>query len=281
MDRRARGAWWHKLRRRKVTLVGAFFVLFMAVVAIGADHIATHDPTRISVRQRLQPPGPEHLLGTDHLGRSVFSRVVHGARISLGVGVSVVIFAMAWGTLIGLLAGYFRNLDAPLMRVMDGLMAFPDILLAIALMASLGPNLGNVILALGIVYTPRVARLIRGSVLVVRELTYIEAARALGASNWRIAWRHLLPNCLSPLIVQGTFIFAYAVLGEAGLSFLGVGIPPHIPSWGTILSEGRLHMQQAPWITISPGLAVVFTVFGLNLLGDGLRDFLDPRLRKL
>jgi peptide/nickel transport system permease protein len=195
------------------------------------------------------------------------------------VGGLVVLLAVAAGLLVGLLAGYYRALDNVLMRVMDGLMAFPAILLAIALMASLGPSLRNVVVALGVVYTPRIARIVRGSVLVVRELPYVEAARAAGASDLAILRRHVLPNCLSPVIVQGTFIFALAVLGEAALSFLGVGAPPAAPSWGNILAEGRLYMQQAPWLVLAPGVAIMATILGLNLFGDGLRDALDPKLR--
>jgi peptide/nickel transport system permease protein len=209
----------------------------------------------------------------------VLSRVLYGARISVVVGGLVVLLAVAAGLLVGLLAGYYRALDNVLMRVMDGLMAFPAILLAIALMASLGPSLRNVVVALGVVYTPRIARIVRGSVLVVRELPYVEAARAAGASDLAILRRHVLPNCLSPVIVQGTFIFALAVLGEAALSFLGVGAPPAAPSWGNILAEGRLYMQQAPWLVLAPGVAIMATILGLNLFGDGLRDALDPKLR--
>jgi peptide/nickel transport system permease protein len=209
----------------------------------------------------------------------VWSRVVHGARLSILVGSCVVLVAFLGGMAFGLVGGYYRALDNVVMRVMDGLMAFPGIILAIALMASLGPSVLNVILALGIVYVPRVARIVRGSVLVVRETPYVEAARALGLPDWRIVLLHVLPNCLSPVIVQGTFIFAAAVLGEAALSFLGVGVPPQIPSWGNVLSEGRLYLQQAPWLTLCPGAAIMASILGLNLFGDGLRDLLDPKLR--
>jgi len=195
------------------------------------------------------------------------------------VGASVVGLSFVGGLLFGLIAGYYRRLDNPLMRIMDGLMAFPGIILAIALMASLGPSVLNVIFALGIVYVPRVARIVRGSVLVVRETLYVEAARALGGLDLRILGRHVLPNCLSPVIVQGTCIFAAAVLGEAALSFLGVGVPPQIPSWGNVLAEGRLYLQQAPWLTRFPGAAIMAGILGLNLFGDGLRDLLDPKLR--
>jgi peptide/nickel transport system permease protein len=215
------------------------------------------------------------------VGRDVLSRVIHGARVSVVAGGLVVLAAGGAGLLIGLASGYYRRLDGVLMRTMDGLMAFPAIILAIALMASLGPSVRNVVLALATVYTPRFARLVRGSVLVVRELPYVEAARALGAPDGAILRRHVLPACLSPVVVQGTFIFALAILGEAALSFLGVGVPPAIPSWGNILAEGRLYLQQAPWLVIYPGLAIIATIFGLNLLGDAVRDLLDPKVRAL
>jgi peptide/nickel transport system permease protein len=192
-----------------------------------------------------------------------------------------VVLSTILGTLCGLAAGYLRRLDALIMRIMDGLLALPDLLLAIALMAALGSNVLNVILALGVVYTPRIARLVRGSVLVVREQEFVQAAQALGATTPRAMLRHVLPNSVSPLIVQATFVFAFSILSEAALSFLGVGVPPYIPSWGNILAGGRQFMMEAPWVTIVPGLAIVITVLGINLLGDGLRDVLDPRLRRL
>lgn len=266
-------------RKRKLIVVGGALVALVLLVALAAAWLAPTDPQALSVSERLSAPGGSHPLGTDEFGRDVYSRVLFGARLSLGVGLSVVLFSTVFGIFFGILAGYYRKADGALMRFMDGLMAFPDILLAIALMASLGANVFNVIVALGVVYTPRVARVVRAAVLVIRETEYIQAARALGAPSPRILLRHVLPNALSPIIVQGTFTFAYAVLAEAALSFLGVGVPPQIPSWGTILSGGRVYMQQAPWITVYPGMAIIVTVLGLNLLGDGLRDMLDPRLR--
>jgi peptide/nickel transport system permease protein len=205
--------------------------------------------------------------------------VIYGARVSLVVGTLVVLCAVGVGTLLGLVAGYTDRMDRVLMRLMDGLMAFPSTLLAIALMAALGARLSNVIVALAIVFTPRVARVVRGVALVLRELDYVLAAQALGARDSRVLVRHILPNCLAPVIVQATFIFAESVLAEAALSFLGVGLPPYVPSWGTIITTGRTFMQTAPWITIFPGAAILMTVLGLNLLGDGLRDLADPRLR--
>jgi len=267
------------LLRRRTAVLGAVIVTVNLGVAIAAPVLARWDPQHLDVRARLGAPSWTHWMGTDHFGRDVWSRVVHGARLSMVVGASVVGVALAGGLVFGLLAGYHRRLDNPMMRVMDGLMAFPGIILAIALMASLGPSVANVIVALGIVYVPRVARIVRGSVLVVRETPYVEAARALGGLDLRILGRHVLPNCLSPVIVQASFIFAAAVLGEAALSFLGVGVPPQIPSWGNVLAEGRLYLQQAPWLTLFPGAAIMAGILGLNLFGDGLRDLLDPKLR--
>jgi len=276
--RRGAPRWVRLLGRRRATLVGVVLVGVALVVGLLAPVLAG-DPLRIDVARRLTAPGAAHWFGTDDVGRDVWSRVVYGARLSLLVGAAVVALSFAIGLGCGLTAGYYRRLDNVVMRVMDGLMAFPAIILAIALMASLGPSVLNVIVAIGIVYAPRVARIVRGSVLVIRETAYVEAARALGASDPVIVARHVLPNCLSPVIVQASFVFAAAVLTEAALSFLGVGVPPYVPSWGNILAEGRLYLQQAPWLVLYPGGAIMLTIFGLNLLGDGLRDVLDPRLR--
>ncbi len=275
---------WHRpgllalLARRKLTLLGAAALLVMVGAGVLAPLLGS-DPTRMEVGARLRAPSTAHWAGTDDVGRDVWSRVVWGARLSLRVGLAVVAASFAGGVACGVVAGYYQRLDNPVMRVMDGLMAFPGIVLAIALMASLGPSTANVVIALGVVYTPRVARIVRGSVLVVRETPYVEAARALGASDPIVIGRHILPNCLSPLIVQASFVFAAAVLSEAALSFLGVGVPPYVPSWGNILSEGRLYLQQAPWLVLWPGGAIMLTIFALNVVGDGLRDLLDPRLR--
>jgi len=265
--------------RSRATLVGGSIVLLIVLIAAFAPVLSSYDPQDIQVPQRLLGPGRGHPFGTDNLGRDIFSRVIHGARVSLLVGSLVVVCATAVGTTIGLLAGYDNRADRVLMRIMDGLMAFPTTLLAIALMAALGARLSNVIIALSIVFTPRVARIVRSVTLVVRELDYVQAAQALGAGDARILIRHILPNGLAPVIVQATFIFADSVLAEAALSFLGVGLPPYIPSWGTIITAGRTFMQTAPWITIFPGIAILISVLGLNLLGDGLRDLADPRLR--
>ena len=272
--------WLTLITRRKTTLLGAVLMLVMLVIGTLAPVIAG-DPGHMDVAGRLTAPSRAHWFGTDDVGRDVFSRVVYGARLSLLVGAAVVAFSFAVGVTCGLVAGFYRKLDNPVMRVMDGLMAFPAIVLAIALMAALGASVVNVIVAIGVVYSPRVARVVRGSVLVIRETSYVEAARALGAADLAMMARHVLPNCLSPVIVQASFVFAAAVLTEAALSFLGVGVPPYVPSWGVILAEGRLYIQQAPWLVVYPGVAIMLTIFGLNLFGDGLRDLLDPKVRGL
>jgi len=279
--RAPRWRWLRLLLRRRIALVGAVLVVLNVLVAVFAPVIGRWEPQRLDVQARLAPPTPSHWMGTDDVGRDVWSRVVYGTRLSMVVGGAVVLVSFVGGIVFGLLGGYYRALDNVLMRIMDGFMAFPGIILAIALMASLGPSVVNVIVALGIVYVPRVARIVRGSVLVIRETPYVEAAPALGANDLIVLGRHVLPNCLSPIIVQGTFIFAAAVLGEAALSFLGVGVPPQIPSWGNVLAEGRLYLQQAPWLTLFPGAAIMGCILGLNLFGDGLRDLLDPKLQGL
>ena len=279
---REEAAWAQTLRllmRRRIVVVGMALVAAAFLVALLAPLLTRHNPMELEIAARLRAPSRVNLFGTDSFGRDVFSRVVYGARLSILVGAMSVSVAAVGGGLIGLLAGYYPRLDGILMRVMDGIMAFPNIVLAIALMASLGPSVFNVIVSLGFVYMPRVARVVRSGVLVVRESLHVEAARALGAGDARILRLNILPNCFSPIIVQATFVFAYAVLGEAALSFLGVGVPPYISSWGNILSEGRQFITQAPWITMFPGAAIMLTVLGLNVVGDGLRDAFDPRMR--
>jgi len=267
------------VQRRRVIAVGAAILLVILTAAAAAPWLAPYDPLALNVPERLQPPSPVHLFGTDDFGRDIFSRVLFGARLSLLVGVLVTVVAVSLGIVIGLITGSSPRADRILMRVMDGLMAFPDILLAIALMATLGPSVRNVVIALGFVYTPRVARVVRASVLVIINQEYVEAARALGASRARILARHVLTNSLSPVIVQGTFIAAFAMLAEAALSFLGVGVPPQVPTWGGIIAAGQIYLRQAAWISVFPGAAIILSVLALNLVGDGLRDFLDPRLR--
>lgn len=268
-----------RLLRHKGFLVGMGLFGFIVLIAVFADLIASSDPTRIAIRHRFKPPSLEHPLGTDNLGRSQLSRIVYGARLSLAIGFAVVILNAVFGVLLGAAAGYFRRLDNILMRCTDALMAFPAVLLAIAIAAALGPSSLTAAIALSAVYIPRTARIVRASVLVVRELEFVQAAVAMGANHARILFKHVLPNCLAPLIVQLTFIFAYAVLSEAVLSFLGLGAAPPTPTWGNIIAEGRQYMREAAWITLIPGIALAITVVGLNLLGDGLRDVLDPRLK--
>jgi peptide/nickel transport system permease protein len=269
-----------RLVTRKTVMVGLLILVVVAALAILAPLIAPYSPSRLSVVNRLKPPSGIYWFGTDEFGRDVFSRTIYAGRLSLLVGASVVVFAAIFGVTLGLVAGFFRRLDTPIARIIDAMMAFPDILLAIALVAALGPSLVTVIMALGIVYTPRLARIVRASTLVIRELPYVEAARALGVPTWRIMSRHVLRNLLSPILVQGTFIFAYAMLAEAGLSFLGLGVSPEVPTWGTMIAAGRQYIGQADWMTLFPGIAIILSVLSLQMVGDGFRDLLDPRLRK-
>jgi peptide/nickel transport system permease protein len=277
---------WHRslsqtIIRHKGIPVGGIVLVAVVVVALASPLLTTISPTALNPAGRLAPPNGVHLFGTDNFGRDVFSRTVWGARLSLEIGFLVSALTVLVGTAVGLLAGYFRRLDTPIMRLMDSMMAFPGIVLAIGLMAALGPSKYNVMTALTVVYTPRMARVVRSIVLIIREMQFVEAVRAQGTANLRILLRHILPNCLSPLIVQGTFVFAEAVLGEASLSFLGAGTPPYIPSWGNMLGEARAYLRDAPWTMLFPGLSLTVTVLALNLLGDGIRDLLDPRLRKV
>jgi peptide/nickel transport system permease protein len=269
-----------KLFGRKIVLVGATVIAVMALAAVAAPWITPYDPMALKILDRLQSPRAAHWFGTDELGRDVFSRIVFGARYSLTISALVVLVSVAAGVLLGLAAGFFRRLDAPLMRVVDAMMSFPDILLAIALVAVLGASMTNVVIALAIVYTPRVARVVRASTLVVRELLFIEAARALGISTWRILFIHVLQNVTSPILVQATFIFAYAILAEAGLSFLGVGVPPALPTWGTMIASSQQYADHAIWLALFPGIAIVLSALSLQMVGDGFRDLLDPKLRK-
>lgn len=281
--RRAPGPRWLRALRRHPTLyLGVAILALLAIVALGAPWLAPYDPQEIDPLARMKPPSMEHFFGTDALGRDVYSRTLWGARVSLLVGIAVALVATAIGVLLGMLAGYFRRVDALIMRFMDGLMAIPGVLLAIALMATLKGGLGTVIVAIIIPEVPRVVRLVRALVLTLREQPYIEAAVASGTRVPAILWRHILPNLFAPLMVQATFIAASAILTEAVLSFLGVGIPPQIPSWGNIMAEGRNYVAVAFHIILYPGLFLGAAVLAVNLVGDGLRDMLDPRLaRKL
>ncbi|MEI7570203.1 MAG: ABC transporter permease [Alcaligenaceae bacterium] len=270
---------WRQLLRHRLFMTGATILLLMILLAIFADLIELRSPEKMQVRLRFKSPDWPYPLGTDNYGRDIYSRLVHGARLSLSIGFAVALVTGIVGTAIGVAAGYFRRLDGPLMRLMDALMAFPAILLAIAIAAALGPSAMNAVIALSVVYTPRTARIVRATVLVVRETDYVQAAKACGARDRWIIWRHVLPNSMAPLIVQLTFIFAYAILAESILSFLGVGPPPPTPTWGNMIAEGKDYLREASYICFFPGLAVALTCLGLNLLGDGLRDVLDPRLR--
>ena len=258
-------------------MIGAVIFLLIVLAALIIPSVSSIDPNAMVVIDRLKPPSLAHPFGTDEFGRDLMIRILCGARVSLGVGCSVALLSCLFGTIIGIYASYFKLLDHILMRICEGLIAIPGVLLAIALMAALGASSINVIIALTIVYTPSVARIVRGSALVTREQTFVEAAKVQGASSARILWKLILPNVISPLTVQASFIFAQAIISEASLSFLGAGIPAPAASWGNILQGSKQVLQKAPWTVIFPGLAVVLCVLSLNLFGDGLRDYLDPR----
>ena len=267
------------LQRNPNMLLGLVIIVLMSLMALIAPLITTYDPIRLNVIDRLEAPSGTHWFGTDHLGRDVYTRVVYGARISLLVGASVAVFTSIAGILLGALSGYFHVADAIIMRIMDALMSFPSFLLAIALVATMSPGMETVIIAITVVDTPRTARVARASVLTLRSVDYVIAARALGARSLRIMFYHILPNCFAPIMVQATFVFAVAILIEAGLSFLGTGVPPEIATWGNIMGDGRRVAKIAAWVIFFPGLFLSFTVLAINLIGDGLRDALDPKLR--
>lgn len=270
---------WRRLMAHRMFVIGALLFGLILLATLLAPWIASVDPMKLSMRNRFKPPGAQFWFGTDNLGRDLFSRVLHGGQVSLLVGFVVVVVNGIVGVGIGAVAGYFRRLDNVLMRCMDAVMAFPAIMLALGIAAALGPSMANAMIALAIVAVPRNARLVRATFLVIREMPYVEAAVAAGARPMRIILTHILPNCMAPLVVALTFVFAYAVLSEAVLSFLGVGTPPPAPSWGGIIAEGRHYMRDAPWIVLIPGAVLAITVLSLNLLGDGLRDVLDPKLK--
>lgn len=285
---------WSRLIRHPSVLIGSLLMLIIALMVPFATTLTSLDPTEINPRNRNKPPGYEAVykddngerytaiahMGTDKLGRDVFSRVVHGARVSLIVGLSVAAISVSIGLFIGMLAGYFRLVDAIVMRIMDGLMAIPAILLAIALVSLSGASLITVIIAIVIPEIPRVVRLVRSIVLSIREEPYVEAAISVGTPTHKILYRHVLPNTIAPLIVQGTFICGSAILLEAILSFLGVGVPPEIPTWGNIMAQGRDLFQIFPHNIFYPGIFLTLTVLAINMLGDGLRDTIDPRMAK-
>ncbi|MEH7009999.1 ABC transporter permease [Neobacillus niacini] len=270
-----------KLIRNRLAAVGLLITLIMTLIAIFAPWIAPFEPNKMDVANSLAVPGSEgHLFGTDNYGRDLFSRLVYGARISLIVGISAVVFGAFFGTLLGLVSGYFGGrLDSIIMRTMDGLFAFPFILLAITLMTVLGQGLVNVIIAIGIANIPGFARIVRGQVLSVKEEEFIEVTKSLGATDGRIIFQHILPNCMAPLIVYGTMSIAGAIISEAALSFLGLGVQPPTASWGSILKDGKDFLVLSPHMATFSGLAILVTVLGINLFGDGLRDALDPKMK--
>ncbi len=288
-----RSLWLVALRNPSV-IIGGVILLFMLAIGILAPFLGTVDPTRIDPAARNKKPGTEitmrlddgttvkrvAMFGTDSLGRDVYSRVIYGARVSLTVGVAVALVAIAIGVVIGLISGYIRWLDGIIMRIMDGLMAIPGILLAIALVSIWRAGLITVVFAIVVPDVPRVVRLVRSIVLTVREEPYVEGAISVGTPTWVLMFRHILPNTVAPLIVQGTFIAAAAILVEAALSFLGIGIPPEIPSWGNIMAEGRTLFRVFPHNIFYPGIFLAFTVLAINIMGDGLRDTLDPKMSK-
>ena len=274
------GDLWARLRRNRAALTGGIIVLLFVTIAALAPLIAPHPPNEGDLAQRLMPPGRNHPLGTDPLGRDLLSRVIYGARISLEIQVVSVLFALLVGTLIGMTSGYYGGkLDHVIMRLMDVLLAFPGIFLAISIIAVLGPGLLNLMLAAGIYSIPQFARIVRGSVLTLKEKEFIEAARAVGESDASILFRYLLPNSLAPIIIQTTLRMATVLLTASGLSFLGLGVQPPTAEWGAMLSNARAYLITAPHVAMVPGLAIMLVVMGFNLFGDGLRDSLDPRLR--
>ncbi|MEQ6377557.1 ABC transporter permease [Bacillaceae bacterium S4-13-56] len=271
-----------RILKSKTSMVGLFIILVLIIVAIFAPLIATHDPIDgQDILNRYQKPSAEHYLGTDELGRDIFSRIVYGTRISIQIGLIAVGISMIIGVILGGVAGYFgRWIDMIIMRFVDILMAFPSILLAIAMVTILGKGLTNAMIAIGIVGVPHFARIVRSTVISIKETEYIESARAIGAKSHRILFRHVLPNCMAPIIVQATLSIGTAILDAAGLSFLGLGAQPPIPEWGAMLVDARSALQYAPWVVTFPGIAIFLFVLGFNLFGDGLRDALDPRLKQ-
>ena len=270
---------WRFFKRHPTIVIGSLILIIMIFFAIFASQI-TPDPMRLNPINRLRPPGDGIWFGTDMFGRDIFARTIHGSKISLFVGISVASISTFFGLLIGLLAGYNRLFDRLIMRVMDGIMAIPSILLAIALVGLTGASIQNVIIAISIPEIPRIVRLVRSVVLTIKEQPYIDAAISVGAKLHKILFRHILPNTLAPIIVQATYVCASAMIWEAILSFLGAGTPPDIPTWGNIIAEGRVYFQRAPWIIFFPGLFLAITVLSVNLLGDGLRDGVDPRIAR-
>lgn len=277
------GEVWRRLKKNHMAMIGLIIMIILILLAVFANQIADYEEVAIkqNTANRLQGPSRENWLGTDNYGRDIFARIIHGGRISLMVGVVAVGIAVLIGGTLGAIAGFYGGrVDNLIMRAMDIFLAIPSILLAIAIVTALGANLFNLMLAIGISSIPGYARIVRASVLTVKDQEFIEAARAIGASDFRIITKHIIPNALAPVIVQGTLGVATAILSTAGLSFIGLGVPKPRPEWGSMLSDGRAYLWEAPHITTFPGLAIVITILALNLLGDGLRDALDPRLKQ-
>lgn len=269
------------LVKNRNILIGLSVTLFLVCIAIFAPHVAPHDPTDANLKARLQPPSEEYPFGTDHMGRCILSRVIYGTRISLSVGVIVISASLLIGLFLGTISGYFGGLaDEVIMRLVDGFLAIPSMFLALALAGALGPGIVNMMIALVAVEWTGYARVVRGSILSVKEMEFVEAARGLGAGDFYILVRHVLPNIISPVIVIATLGIGYAILAAAGLSFLGFGAQPPTPEWGSMLDDGRLYLRMAPYIMVFPGLSIMVTVLAFNFLGDGLRDEMDPRFRK-
>lgn len=272
---------WTRMKRNKLAMVGLIIIIALFLIAIFADFIAPYDFATQDLSKQFLSPSSEHIFGTDDLGRDIFSRIVYGSRISLKVGFISVGIALILGTTIGAVTGYYGGrVDNLLMRFIDILQSIPDTLLAIAILAALGPGLANLMVAVGIAAIPGYARIVRSSVLSIRDMEFIEAAKASGSSDFRIIFKHIIPNCLAPIIVQATLGVAYAILNAAGLSFIGLGLEPPTPEWGAMLSGGRAYLRDYPHMTIFPGIAIVITIFALNVLGDGLRDALDPKMKR-
>lgn len=272
---------WHRLSQNKMAVVGLGIIIVLILVAIFADFIAPYGFDEQNLKMAFQPPGKGHIFGTDEFGRDIFSRIVYGTRISLLIGFIAVAIAVVVGVLLGAISGYYGDkVDNIIMRLMDIILSIPQILLAIAIVAALGNGLFNLMIAVGISSIPQYARIIRASVLSIKDQEFIEAAKAAGSSDIRIIFKHIIPNCLAPIIVQATLGVALAILTAAGLSFIGLGIAPPTPEWGSMLSSGRSYIRDYSYMTMFPGLAIVVTIFALNVLGDGLRDALDPKLKK-
>lgn len=268
-----------RILSNKLLVIGGVIMLVFTVMALFAPYLTNYSPTTMDMKTRFAPPSTQHIMGTDHYGRDIYARILYGARISFEVGIVSVLISMIGGVIFGAAAGFAGGFkDSVLMRLMDALLAFPPLLLAIGLVASVGPSLMSVSVVIGIIYIPRFAYVMRSSVLTEKEKEYVEAARAIGQSGFKILLKHIGPSTLSPVIVLGTIIFAIAIIVEASLSFLGVGLPPPDPSWGTMLNESRRYLASSLWMPVFPGLAISIAVLGFNMLGDGLRDFFDPKV---